>query len=161
MFYVHKEHCADITIHGSNRFAFCPYNCALLLELILDHNVAATLNHITRSLLKRAKITSYAYIWSRLVLWYTEMVNIHMKLLWNFHVTRTLTNIDFSIVIGGYLVHSTVVVKYNIISHRVFINFTNYSSFMLAKIFWNVILGKLSSMEMFYVNSGCNYMRGR
>ena len=37
-----------------------------------------------------------------------------MKLLWNFHVTRTLTNIDFSIVIGGYLVYYNTVVSSNI-----------------------------------------------
>ena len=40
--------------------------------------------------------------------------HIHEVIRWNFHVTRTLTNIDFSIVIiiGGYLVH----IQYNVVS---------------------------------------------
>ena len=41
------------------------------------------------------------------------MVNIH-EVIMEFHVTRTLTNIDFSIVIVGYLVHNNKVVSSNI-----------------------------------------------
>ena len=76
-----------------------PYNSLPLLFLVL---------------LKRAKITSYAYIWDRLSLCRGYCKHTHEVIRWNFLVTRTLTNIDFSIVIiiGGYLVH----IQYNVVS---------------------------------------------
>ena len=55
-----------------------------------------------------------------------------MKLLWNFHVTRTLTNIDFSIVIGGYLVYYNTVVSSNITLY-IFQGGYNNSCFNIGK----------------------------
>ena len=57
-----------------------------------------------------------------------------MKLLWNFHVTRTLTNIDFSIVIGGYLVYYNTVVSSNITLY-IFQGGCNNSCFGIGKYF--------------------------